>query len=176
MCVVNLFSSQIFAGAGINPKVGTFFVGVANALGSIVPIILIFRYGRRTLLALSFGLMFICHSLIVVCFKTDMDFVSNSFSSLFLASNFNDPMLPICLPAWSRPPAICLYYRHLLRRWNVFCDDLSLVLDAHGHYDHSLPNNEQDLWDCRHFPLPLRHYLGRLPIFNVRPKRNKGTH
>ena len=41
MCVVNLYSSQIFAFAGINPKVGTFFVGVANALGSIVPIILI---------------------------------------------------------------------------------------------------------------------------------------
>ena len=82
MCVVNLYSSQIFAGAGINAKMGTFLVGVANAVGSIVPIVLIFRYGRRTLLSLSFGGMFICHSLIVIWFKTDLD----SVSILFLLS------------------------------------------------------------------------------------------
>lgn len=76
MCVVNLYSSQIFASAGINAKVGTFLVGVANALGSIVPIILIIKYGRRTLLCFSFGLMFICHSLIVISFKMDLDSVS----------------------------------------------------------------------------------------------------
>lgn len=80
MCVVNLYSSQIFAGAGMNPKVGTFLVGLANALGSIVPIILIINYGRRTLLSLSFGLMFICHTLIVIFFKTDLDSVSVYYS------------------------------------------------------------------------------------------------
>ena len=80
MCVVNLYSSQIFSGAGINAKMGTFLVGIANALGSIVPILLIFRYGRRTLLALSFGGMFICHSLIVVWFKADLDSVIGTFN------------------------------------------------------------------------------------------------
>lgn len=76
MCVINLYSSQIFSGAGINPKLGTFLVGIANVLGSIVPMMLIFKYGRRTLLYLSFGLMFICHLLIVIFFKTDLDSVS----------------------------------------------------------------------------------------------------
>lgn len=76
MCVVNLYSSQIFDSAGINPKIGTFLVGISNVVGSVIPIMLINRYGRRTLLYFSFGLMFICHSFIVISFKTNLDSVS----------------------------------------------------------------------------------------------------
>jgi hypothetical protein len=53
-------------------------VGIANVAGSIIPITIINKYGRRTLLYLSFGLMFICHSFIVYSFKTDLDTVSIS--------------------------------------------------------------------------------------------------
>lgn len=113
MCVVNLFSSQIFAQAGINPKVGTFLVGIANVAGSIVPITLINKYGRRTLLYLSFGLMFICHALIVYTFKADLDSVRNLLSN-FIASDHHDHSLPLRLPARCRPPPLRLHHRYLL--------------------------------------------------------------
>ena len=130
MCVINLYSSQIFSGAGINPKLGTFLVGIANVLGSIVPMMLIFKYGRRTLLYLSFGLMFICHSLIVIFFKTDLDSVSSFFLNLVVAFDSDDHMLPFCLPARCRSSPLCLHHRHLFRCWNEFRHNFPLAVDV----------------------------------------------
>ena len=141
MCVINLYSSQIFSGAGINPKLGTFLVGIANVLGSIVPMMLIFKYGRRTLLYLSFGLMFICHSLIVIFFKTDLDSVRPLLLSIFLAPYDDDHMLPVCLPARCWPTPLCIHHRYLLWRWNEFRHHFPLAVDVSRHhactiYDH----------------------------------------
>ncbi len=39
--IVNLYCTQIFAASGIDPKIGTFIVGLANFFGSLVPLPLI---------------------------------------------------------------------------------------------------------------------------------------
>eukprot|EP00347_Sterkiella_histriomuscorum_P015042 403358527 len=62
---VNLYSSKIFEQSGMDPKFGTFLVGVFNFLGAIIPMIIINRCGRKLLLSASFGFMAICHVLIV---------------------------------------------------------------------------------------------------------------
>lgn len=79
MFVINGYSSTIFNSAEINPKMGTLLVGVFNVIGSVIPMMLINRYGRRPLLYYSYGLMFICHAFIVISFKTDLDAVSTTF-------------------------------------------------------------------------------------------------
>jgi hypothetical protein len=74
---VNLFSSQIFIETGsIDPKLGTFWIGIANIIGCIFPILLIgskdflsnldLGFGRKTLLVISFGTMAVCLVLITV--------------------------------------------------------------------------------------------------------------
>lgn len=76
MFVINGYSSTIFNAAEINPKMGTLLVGIFNVIGAFVPMMLINKYGRKPLLYYSYGLMFICHSFIVISFKTDIDAVS----------------------------------------------------------------------------------------------------
>ena len=57
--VVNLYSSKIFMASGINLKYGNLLVGIFNLIGSFIPMIVINKFGRKSLLIASFTCMFI---------------------------------------------------------------------------------------------------------------------
>ena len=72
---MNLYSSKIFEQSGIDPKFGTWLVGVFNFIGAIIPMLIInsnklyfltcLECGRKILLTISFGVMFVSHIFIV---------------------------------------------------------------------------------------------------------------
>ena len=64
--VVNFYSSIIFSLSGIDPLIGTFMVGIANLSGTLIPLGIINKLGRKALLCASFLLMTASHAVIVV--------------------------------------------------------------------------------------------------------------
>ena len=109
--------------------------------------------------------MFICHALIVISFKTQLDSVSDLLHlPTILAHDLYDHLLPVCLSAWSWPTPFRLHYRHLLRCWNEFRNYLSLVLDAHSYHDCSFYDHEYNLWNSRNFPMSLWHHSLWFPL------------
>lgn len=60
-----LYSNTMFKQMGLaNPRLGTYFTGIAGLLGLITAIVILNKIGRRNLLIVGHILMGLCHTLV----------------------------------------------------------------------------------------------------------------
>jgi len=64
---IMLYSNTMFKKTGLeNPRIGTYFLGIAGLLGLAIAVLILKKVGRKTLLVSGHIIMAFCHTLVGV--------------------------------------------------------------------------------------------------------------